>query len=78
MATLPHATTQLGPSISTSQINPLHQPHLFSHQNPWYPTQFPVQSILHPNHNKAVQYAYNAELQNFPTFTSCSTYNIPQ
>ena len=34
MATLPHAATQLGSSISTSQINPLHQPHLFSHQTP--------------------------------------------
>ena len=54
MATLSHAATQLDPSISTSQINPLHQPHLFSHQNPWYPTQFPIQYTLHPNHNKAV------------------------
>ena len=77
MATLPHAATQLGSSISTSQTNHLHQPNLFSHQTPWYPTQFPVQSTLHPNHNKAVQYAYSAELQNVPTFPSCSTSSTP-
>ena len=52
MATFSHAATQLGPS--TSQINPLHQPHLFFPQTPWHPTQFPIQSTLHPNHNKAV------------------------
>ena len=54
MATLPHTAKQLAPSISTSQLNHLHQPHLSSHQTPWYPTQFPVQSTLHPNHNKVV------------------------
>ena len=63
--------------MSTSKINPLHQPHIFSHQTPWYRTQFPVQSTLHPNHNKAVQYAYSAELQNVPTFPSCSTSPTP-
>ena len=77
MDTLFHVATQLGHSISTSQINPLHQPHLFSHQTPWHPTQIPVQSTLHPNHNKAVQYAYSAELQNFLTFPSRSTSPTP-
>ena len=47
MATLPHVATQLGPSVSTSQTNPIHQPHLSSHETPWYPTQFPIQSTLH-------------------------------
>ena len=41
------------------------------------PTQFPIQFTLHPNNNKAVQYAYSAELQNVPTSPSCSTSSTP-
>jgi hypothetical protein len=91
MATFPHVAAPTNPlyfppslqqyptctSRSTTQINQLHLLHLPSHLTPPCPTQIHVQPTPHPNHNKAVQYAYSVELQNFPTFPTCSTSPTP-
>ena len=87
MDTFPHVSAPTNPlkfpralqqyptctSILSTQTNLLYLPHLPSHLTPPCPTQITIQPIPHPNHNKVVQYAYSAKVQNFATFPTYYT-----